>query len=134
MAPALPIYRREEIERMYPKSEGFTKVPENCEVYQLIQNECTYDGNKVICLPFKRMFMRCYEYKNNDLSGYKMQGKNRNSGREEEEEKGIYRNIEITTRQDNQINLNDDLVREFLEADLILKKNMKAYYDKEKDK
>ncbi|TID19257.1 hypothetical protein CANINC_003828 [Pichia inconspicua] len=128
MAPALPIYRREEIEKMYPKSERFNVIPDNCKLYQLLQNECTYDGNKVYCLPFKRVFMRCYEYKNNEMSGYKLQGKNgRDVGRDL-----IYRNVEITSRKDNRVRVDDEMVRNFLEADLILKRNMNAYYERER--
>lgn len=139
MAPALPIYSREEIEKMYPKSEGFNRVPDNCHLYNLFQNECTYDGNKVICLPFKRVFMRCLEYKSNEYSGYKIQGKNsRRSGENTdlddklEEIERVYRNVEITSRKDNKVESEDPQIREFLEADLVLKKNMREYYRKEK--
>lgn len=137
MAPALPIYSRDEVEKMYPGSKKFSEIPSNCEMYKLTQNECTYDGNRVLCLPFKRMFMRCHEYKSSEYSGYKLQSKNRNSSGDgsvngETEKEMVYRNVEITKREDNKIDLRNEDVCEFLEADVVLKRNMREYYKREK--
>lgn len=131
MAPALPVYTREEIERMYPNLKMVQKdiedIPENCEIYKLIQNECTYDGNKVTCLPFKRIFLRCLEKKGGTVIGYKLQPKH-----EEDQNTEIYRNIEITKQQDNNHKISKD-IEEFLKADCILKDKMKEYYNKYKE-
>lgn len=142
MAPALPVYTREEIEKMYPEifnkieEDKFLKirrnVPENCKIYNLIQNQCTYDGNKVYCLPFKRVFLRCKDRnKNKEVIGYKLTPLHRNDkfkmkGDVEGEE---YRDIEITVEEDNYYKI-DEGVEEFLKADNILKEKMKEYYER----
>ncbi|KAG0676895.1 hypothetical protein C6P40_001123 [Pichia californica] len=152
MAPALPVYSREEIERIYPKifkKEEDKKeinrdnIPNNCEIYELIQNQCTYDGNMVYCLPFKRIFLRCLENnKERDIIGYKLTPLHRNnnsniSGRFEINGSGnnkdgkYYRDIEITVESDNDYKYNEG-VENFLKADDILRGKMKEYYDKMK--
>lgn len=131
MAPALPVYTREEIQRMHPKMKTVEKnmddIPENCDMYKLIQNECTYDGNNVKCLPFKRVFLRCLEKKGGEVIGYKLKPKHK-----EDQDTEIYRNIEITKKQDNYYKISKD-VEDFLKADCILKDKMKEYYNKYKE-
>lgn len=153
MAPALPVYTKDEIEKMYPqifnkieenkenKENKFLKirrdVPENCKIYQLIQNQCTYDGNKVYCLPFKRVFLRCKDRnKNKEVIGYKLTPLHKNDSHNYDKfkikgdaEEDLYRDIEITVEGDNDYKI-DEGVKEFLKADNILKEKMKEYYER----
>lgn len=158
MAPALPVYTRDEIEKMYPKlfrnkEAGIEsgKVPENCKLNELVQYQCTYDGNKVYCLPFKRVFLRCKERRSKEVIGYKLTPshgtvgdiKNRlNVGKND----FFYRDIEITdkhhnsylypelksidTKESDAADLNDKDLQEFLKANKVLKDKMRQYYDK----
>lgn len=145
MAPALPVYTREEIENMYPKLNGGDRsdssggamkrgeIPSGCELYELLQNQCTYDGNKVYCLPFKRMFLRCLENKEKEVIGYKLTPLHRSttSRFDIDGRKGtkVHRNIEITCEEDNRYAY-DDGVKEFLRADRILREKIQQYYGK----
>lgn len=148
MAPALPVYTRDEIEKMYPmlfmndKQTGKRIIPDNCNLYKLIQNQCTYDGNKVYCLPFKRIFLRCLEKRSKEVIGYKLTPSH--SRREffnttnDFSNDTIYRDIEITDKNDNSYLYfpEDDKnpeIEEFLKADRILKEKMRQYYDKYKE-
>ncbi|SCW01488.1 LAFE_0E00738g1_1 [Lachancea fermentati] len=53
MAPPTPIFGKEELSPLLEKIHG------PCQLYSLIQNECTYDGQGYICVPFKRLFEEC---------------------------------------------------------------------------
>lgn len=148
MAPALPVYTREEIESMYPKfkNDGSgdgsmrrirgEKLPKDCKLYELIQNQCTYDGNEVFCLPFKRVFLRCLENREREVIGYKLTPLHKNTTSRFDLNGGkvgkIYRDIEITDEDDNHYPY-DEGVRRFLKADKVLRKKMKEYYDKMKE-
>lgn len=121
MAPALPVYTRGEIEKLFPVMRS-EEIPPNCSLYRLIQNQCTYDGNRVICLPFKRVFLRCLETRNGEVVGYRLQPKH---GLKD----GVYRDIEVTSRSDNTYTINDK-IQDFLRADSVLQEKMQAYYER----
>lgn len=140
MAPALPVYTREEIERKFPekfKSGNNEDIPDNCSLYELIQHQCTYDGNKVYCLPFKRVFLRCLENKGKEVIGYKLtpsHGNIKNIHNKLKIKDKFYRDIEITNKKNNLYlyNKEDDKIdkdiEQFLNADTILKDKMMEYY------
>ncbi|QPG75618.1 hypothetical protein FOA43_002975 [Brettanomyces nanus] len=108
-------------------------------------NQCTYDGNKCVCVPFRRLFARCLDkefgsrrevigYKLTPAHGSRMVGQNLKNRRE------VYRNIEITEKGDNEYVkiLNGDkkgdkeLLEEFLRADRVFQRKVKEYYEKMK--
>ena len=141
MAPALPVYSRSDIEEMYPvmKQANFRgEVPRNCQLYQLVQNQCTYDGNSVLCLPFERLFLRCKEYGGSGGGvGYKLQGKSQKKSGEsgangsEDGERIRYRNYEITNAGDNVYSVGSADIVQFLKADAVLRGRMQSYYEKQ---
>ncbi|GMF61260.1 unnamed protein product [[Candida] boidinii] len=134
----------------------------DCKLYSLTQNQCTFDGNKTICIPFKRVFARCIDRelsKGNEVVGYKLapmhkRDLNQRSNKQKINNKSqdtfhdsddhlVYRNVEITDWYDNDyLNsyLNSDniekreLMKEFLKADKILQSKMHQYYHEMKDK
>ncbi|GMM32642.1 hypothetical protein DAMA08_053870 [Martiniozyma asiatica (nom. inval.)] len=143
MAPPIPVYDKDEIRQMlpriYPTSRDLQELKsKGCELFEIVQHQCTFDGNKILCLPFKRVFARCLDEfftSNQEVIGYKLKPTHL-TGRLVENEK-IWRNIEITDALDNDY-LGDlktespasvDL-REFLNADKILQAKMEDYYDR----
>lgn len=112
---------------MYPKLREGEEVPADCEIYKLVQNQCTYDGNKVMCLPFKRVFLRCLENKSKEIVGYKIKPLHRKDAKDGGDK--VYRDIEITRREDNDYPINKEMV-EFLKAEQVLKEKMSSYYEK----
>ncbi|OWB74468.1 hypothetical protein B5S31_g4263 [[Candida] boidinii] len=188
MAPSLPVYSRDEIKKLYPhifpdRSFNENNIAEdgdqddnintikngklllndiqknnNCKLYSLTQNQCTFDGNKTICIPFKRIFARCIDRelsKGNEIVGYKLapmhkrdlnnrNKKNNNINQDTlNNDNLVYRNVEITDWYDNDY-LNNyfnsdniekkELIKEFLRADKILQSKMHQYYNEIKEK
>lgn len=134
MAPSLPIYTRKEIEEhtgIDINNLNNDNIGKNCELKELIQNQCTYDGNNVKCLPFKRIFLQCLQYygDNEKIIGYKLQSKR---GLENiRDNKSKYRNIEITKREDNVYDINDNEINEFIKVDEVFQRKIKEYYNKQ---
>ena len=158
MAPAFPVYSREEIKEMYPelfpsrienKQDGkFTLDSENCKLYTLVQNQCTFDGNQCICVPFRRLFARCLDRNYNsrrEMTGYKLmpvhqrQAIERVSGRKAGDP--VYRNVEITQFEDNDYMkylreksddkwMSSELLEDFMKTDKIFQNKVHEYYEK----
>lgn len=152
MAPALPVYSRQDIEQMYPglfptriNKDGKPALNlDNCSLYSLIQDQCTYDGNKCVCVPFKRVFARCLDNEFNsrrEVVGYKLTPAHQSMSlrrglSRRDPNKPVYRNVEITEWHDNDYTneakgADSELVEEFLRADRIFQKKVKEYYAKE---
>ncbi|ODV83343.1 hypothetical protein CANARDRAFT_9744 [[Candida] arabinofermentans NRRL YB-2248] len=177
MAPPLPVYSRDEIKSLYPhlfperipkdddtlpnsntNSTNFKLSLPNCTLYSLTQNQCTYDGNRTVCIPFKRLFARCLdeEYsKKKEVIGYKLTPSHKDFQKNPNEK--FYRNIEITEWSDNDYSkyfMNDDssnndddgshvknmetiektaemrsLLADFLKTDKILEAKMNQFYE-----
>ncbi|KAF6007898.1 hypothetical protein HII12_004310 [Brettanomyces bruxellensis] len=158
MAPALPVYSREEIKEMYPElfPARIVKEPDgkfeldskSCKLYTLVQNQCTFDGNQCICVPFRRLFARCLDRNYNsrrEMIGYKLmpvhqrQAIERVSGRKAGGP--VYRNVEITEFEDNDYTkylrekkddkwMSSELLEDFLRTDKIFQKKVHEYYEK----
>ncbi|KAG7811880.1 hypothetical protein KL921_002146 [Ogataea angusta] len=136
MAPSLPVYSREELRDHYPHlfperivdEQGREKLNlDNCKLWSLTQHQCTFDGDRTICVPFKRVFARCKDteyYSRKELSGFKLLPEQRG-----EKETETYRNIEITTEKDNPYSAQDPLLADFLRADKVLHQKMNQYYE-----
>ncbi|ODV98375.1 hypothetical protein PACTADRAFT_185126 [Pachysolen tannophilus NRRL Y-2460] len=113
MSPPIPVYSKKEIDNTYKK---FLKDDDaNCTLYSLIQNQCTFNGSEIICLPFKRLFTRCLRPKDKTTTEPR------------------YQLIEITDETCNdyfkfnqfyqkQTGSGDDLLEKFLKADEIMRK------------
>ncbi|KAH3661174.1 hypothetical protein OGAPHI_006581 [Ogataea philodendri] len=135
MAPSLPVYSRQELKDNYPHlfpevvegADGKKTLDlENCKLWSLTQNQCTFDGDRTVCIPFKRVFARCKdtEYSSKrELTGYKLFPEHT-----QKKSKEVYRNIEITTEKDNDYTTKDKLLEEFFEADKVLKRKMDQFY------
>ncbi|GME77793.1 unnamed protein product [Ambrosiozyma monospora] len=171
MAPSLPVYTRDEIKSLYPDlfperiprttnsntSSDHLTIPnfkldlENCKLHTLTQNQCTFDGNQVVCIPFKRIFARCLDsnyYNKKELIGFKLTpAHSQHEFNQKDHGKEVYRNVELTQWFDNDYSkvleesksgvkgkdgkgeVDADLIKEFLKADKILKKKMAEYYE-----
>lgn len=158
MAPALPVYSRDEIKEMYPNlfpdrvetdEDGHFKLDnENCRLYSLIQNQCTFDGNQCVCVPFKRLFARCLD-KNYDgqreVIGYKLRPVHnsqllRSGISRRKPDEAVYRDVEITNWKDNDYEgyltgekkaegkLDSDLLRSFMKTDKVFQQKVHEYY------
>ncbi|AOA62556.1 Mitochondrial inner membrane peptidase [Komagataella phaffii CBS 7435] len=58
MAPPVPVYTRDEVKMQFPQYM-MKFLPSNCELYSIIQNQCTFSADEIICVPFKRVFAKC---------------------------------------------------------------------------
>lgn len=95
MAPPTPVFGKDELEPL------LKKVKPPCVLKSLIQNECTFNGEEYICVPFKRLFKECL------LDSKTKDGRASRIVR-----------IEITDRHTNDGILEDQMLKRFWEADL----------------
>ncbi|GMG19946.1 unnamed protein product [Ambrosiozyma monospora] len=171
MAPSLPVYTRDEIKSLYPdlfperipissttsstSTLDHPTIPnfkldlKNCKLHTLTQNQCTFDGNQVVCIPFKRIFARCLDlnyFNKKELIGFKLTpAHSQHEFNQKDHGKEVYRNVELTQWFDNDYSkvleegksmnkngkgeVDAELIKEFLKADKILKKKMTEYYE-----
>lgn len=105
MAPPIPVFSQKEIKDRYPGI--FNRTNKSCTFHELTQNQCTFNGKELICLPFTRIFARC-QLDDDTLKVPK------------------YLCLEITDVTTNDYaKTEDDVLKRFLEADQLLRK---AYY------
>lgn len=134
MSPSIPVYSRDEIEAQFSQFIKSSNGGNVCELKELVQNQCTFDGNRIFCLPFKRLFLRCLdESVGDEVIGYKLTPSHKvnstSSISSTINERKRWRNIEITKNNDNQYDLKSGAVKEFIKADEILLRQMEKYYN-----
>lgn len=127
MSPTITIQTQDDIERKF----SHLMESRECELKTIVQNQCTFDGKQVYCLPFKRTFLKCWQPQD-ALIGYKLTPGHRVRPMEQAEPgkaaQGRWRHIEITRPEDNVYNLGTQNVDEFLRADEVLRAQMEKYY------
>lgn len=141
MAPSIPVYSKREIQGMFPNALGPSDVGDmkesGCELKELVQNQCTFDGNTIFCLPFKRVFLRCLDESLSDgeVIGYKLTPSHAtigsaNSANSANSGGSRWRNFEITQHTSNEYNLQTKNVQDFIHADEVLRRQMEKYYNR----
>lgn len=163
MAPVIPVYSKAEVEERFVQARGAGSehvgsvpptVPPNCQLKELTQNQCTFDGNAVYCLPFKRVFLRCWDEMASGVEGYGLtpghakvlgqgargqRGENQTQGSLENQgnhakrggSQGRWRNIEITNEATNSYPLTSPAVEAFAQADEKMREQMHKYHYKD---
>lgn len=115
MSPPVPVFSREEVIEEIPEL-GYSKakLSKKCSLYTITQNQCTFNGTEIICLPFKRTFARC------PLINKAKDGR-------------LYADIEITTSRDNNYKKQESMLEKFLSADKELRKKFQDYTETAQD-
>ncbi|CDK28805.1 unnamed protein product [Kuraishia capsulata CBS 1993] len=137
MAPPVPVYSKEEVETMFSGVlvDSPAKPRKDCDLYSITQNQCTFNGTEVICLPFKRLFQRCLIGAISEKSKSTRDRKVEIESWPTDKADGRYINIEVTTAKDNdylssqgQAAVKGDILKRFMAADEVLRLKFEKEY------